>query len=65
MRTTHPPHRLIALAGLMLASIVSGACSLDKQEMPALSGPSGLALSVALAATPDSAATRRCSRSQW
>jgi PKD repeat protein len=53
MRRTHPPHRLIALAGLVLASIVSGACSLDNQEMPALSGPSGLALSVALAATPD------------
>src|SRR5204863_3211915 len=38
---------------LVLASIVIGACSLDKQEMPALSGPSGLALSVALTATPD------------
>jgi PKD repeat protein len=53
MRRTHHPNRLIALAGLVLASIVSGACSLDKQEMPALSGPSGLALSVALTASPD------------
>jgi PKD repeat protein len=53
MRRTHQPRRLIALAGLVLASIVSGACSLDKQEMPALSGPSELALSIALAATPD------------
>jgi PKD repeat protein len=53
MRRTDQPHRLIALAGLVLASIVSGACSLDKQEMPALAGPSGLALTVAMTATPD------------
>ena len=54
MRRTHQPHQLIALAGLVLASIAGGACSLDKQEMPALSGPSGLALSITMAATPDS-----------
>jgi PKD repeat protein len=53
MRRTHQPHQLIALAGLVLASIVSGACSLDKQDMPALSGPSELGLSLTMTASPD------------
>src|SRR5438552_379830 len=37
-----------------VAALLTSACSLDKQQMPALSGPSGLALSIAMSATPDS-----------
>ncbi len=36
-----------------VAALLTSACSLAKQEMPALSGPSGLGLSITLAASPD------------
>jgi PKD repeat protein len=47
------PFRLVRGAVLAAVAIALSACSLDKQEMPALSGPSGLALSLSMAATPD------------
>ena len=34
-------------------AIAASGCSLDKQEMPPLSGPSGLGLSITMAASPD------------
>jgi PKD repeat protein len=36
-----------------VAALLTSACSLDKQEEPALMGPSDLGLSIALTATPD------------
>ncbi len=39
------------LALVMMVAL--GACTLDKQEAPALAGPSGLGLSLAVTATPD------------
>jgi PKD repeat protein len=38
---------------LAAAAMTLAACSLDKQEMPALAGPSELALSLSMSATPD------------
>jgi PKD repeat protein len=38
---------------LATAALSLGACSLDKQEMPALTGPSELALALSLSAAPD------------
>ena len=46
-------NRLVAAAAFTAAAMTLGACSLDKQEMPALSGPSELALSLSITATPD------------
>ena len=45
--------RVIASALVAAAAMTLGACGLDKQEAPALSGPSELALSLSLAAAPD------------
>jgi len=40
---------LVSIAAAMLAT----GCTLDKQDAPALAGPSGYALSVTMTATPD------------
>ena len=53
MATMNRFYRVVAGAAVVAAATTLGACSLDKQEMPALSGPSGLALSLSMAATPD------------
>lgn len=45
--------RLIAFASLALLAALAPACTLQNQELPALMGPSGHALSVELAASPD------------
>jgi PKD repeat protein len=46
-------HRLVALIGLAVIAAGVSACSLDKQEMPPLSGPSELSLSLTMTASPD------------
>ena len=46
-------YRLVVLIALAIAAIGVSGCSLDKQEMPPLSGPSELALSLTLTASPD------------
>ena len=49
-------NRLYHLATVVVLTVVAtslGACSLDNQGMPALSGPSELALSLSMSATPD------------
>ncbi|MFN2581585.1 MAG: PKD domain-containing protein [Candidatus Dormibacteria bacterium] len=45
--------RVIACAIVATAAMTLAACSLDKQETPPLSGPSELALSLTLTASPD------------
>src|SRR4051812_11769439 len=45
--------RAVTCTVLAAAATTLTACSLDKQEMPALTGPSELALSLSIAATPD------------
>src|SRR5689334_23030100 len=45
--------RVAAGAAIVAAAALLGACSLDKQQMPPLSGPSELALSLSMTATPD------------
>jgi PKD repeat protein len=47
------PYRAVAAAIVAAASMTLAACSLDKQEMPVLSGPSEFALSLTMTATPD------------
>jgi PKD repeat protein len=37
----------------LLVGLIAGACGVDKQEAPALGGPSGFAQSIMLTATPD------------
>ena len=46
--------RVFGAALVVLAASALAGCSLDKQEMPALSGPSEFALSFSMTATPDS-----------
>ena len=48
-------NRQKALRGgaVALMALAAAACSLDKQAMPALSGPSGLGLAITMVATPD------------
>src|SRR5690349_1574284 len=53
MATINRFYRVVAGAAVVAAATTLGPCSLDKQEMPALSGPSGLAVSLSMAATPD------------
>src|SRR5207249_4092670 len=47
------PYRVVMGAVFATAAMTLAACSLDKQEMPALSGPSELALGLSITATPD------------
>ena len=54
MLRTNGRCRAIRAFSLVSVSLMLGACSLDKQEMPALSGPSEFALSLTMTATPDS-----------
>lgn len=53
MATMNRFYRVVAAAVLVAVAATLGACSLDNQNMPALSGPSELALSLAITATPD------------
>lgn len=46
-------YRALATVIIAVATSAVAACSLDKQEMPALSGPSEFALSLTMTATPD------------
>src|ERR1041385_5764761 len=54
MITKNRPYRVALAAIVAAASLTFAGCSLDKQEMPALSGPSEFALSLSMTATPDS-----------
>jgi len=45
--------RRLTLASLVLLAALAPACTLQNQEIPSLAGPSGYALSVELAASPD------------
>lgn len=45
--------QLAARAAVAVAAAAIAACSLDKQEPPALAGPSDLGLSIAMSASPD------------
>src|SRR5690242_8128165 len=51
----HRPQFRKNVSGLvaLFAAVTLVGCSLDKQKMPALSGPSGLGLSVTMSASPD------------
>lgn len=53
MPTMKRLYRLVTGAVLATVAMALSACSLDNQKMPALSGPSELALSLAMTATPD------------
>jgi PKD repeat protein len=53
MGTMMHSYRLSACAAVAVAAMTLAACGLDNQQMPALSGPSEFALSLALTATPD------------
>ena len=53
MLRNYPPSRAIAAVIIAAGSFGVTACSLDKQETPALSGPSEFALALTMTATPD------------
>jgi PKD repeat protein len=53
MRSTNRLLRAVIGALVVAAATIVTACSLDKQEMPALSGPSEFALSLSMTASPD------------
>lgn len=50
LRVWQPGRALVAAAALL---VVTGSCKLNKNEIPALAGPSELALSLQLTASPD------------
>jgi PKD repeat protein len=43
----------VRLLGVVLSAVALGGCTLKEQEAPGLSGPSGLSLSLSIAAAPD------------
>jgi len=45
--------RALGLAALPFIAVLATGCSLDKQEAPGLSGPSGFSLSLSMVASPD------------
>ena len=47
------PHRVVTAGFAALVAATLAACSIDKQEMPPLAGPSEFALSLSMSAAPD------------
>jgi len=45
--------RVLRFGAVALVAVSAAACGLDKQEMPTLSGPSGLGLAITMVASPD------------
>jgi PKD repeat protein len=53
MRTTSRFSLLISRIAFACATLSTAACGLDNQDLPTLSGPSGLGLAITMAAVPD------------